>query len=163
MKIRKATAADLPRIMTLIDAARQIMRANGNMEQWANGYPDEATMLTDIENDNCYLCVDNSETVATFSMIPGPDPTYAKVYDGTWVDDRKPYVVVHRIASTPDSHGVMSALLAFCRSHVPNIRIDTHRDNKIMQHCLLAAGFTYCGVILLANGDPRLAYQWIEK
>ena len=39
------------------------------------------------------------------------------------------------------------------------IRIDTHRDNKIMQHNLLKYGFTYCGIIYLANGDERLAYQ----
>ncbi len=36
---------------------------------------------------------------------------------------------------------------------------DTHRDNHIMQHNILKHGFQYCGVILLANGDERLAYQ----
>ena len=53
-----------------------------------------------------------------------------------------------------------------------NIRIDTHRDNKIMQHNILKQGFTYCGIIYLQSGDAldqrslaskgtqeRLAYQ----
>ena len=40
-----------------------------------------------------------------------------------------------------------------------NIRIDTHRDNKIMRHNIEKHCFTYCGIIYLANGDERLAYQ----
>ena len=39
------------------------------------------------------------------------------------------------------------------------IRIDTHRDNVIMHHILREYGFIYCGVIYLANGDARDAYQ----
>ena len=40
-----------------------------------------------------------------------------------------------------------------------NIRIDTHKDNKIMQGLLERHGFSYCGIIYLLNGAPRLAYQ----
>lgn len=159
--IRKASATDMPRIMDLIDMARVTMRANDNMLQWANGYPDEEAMLADISRGVCYLIEEDGCAVATFSMIPGPDPTYAVIYDGEWVDRDTPYVVVHRIASTPDSHGVMTAITEFCHSHINNIRIDTHCDNTIMQHCLLKLGYAYCGIILLANGDERLAYQKI--
>ena len=42
-----------------------------------------------------------------------------------------------------------------------NIRIDTHLDNRIMQHVIKKYGFTYCGIIYLASGDERLAYQQI--
>ena len=40
-----------------------------------------------------------------------------------------------------------------------SIRIDTHKDNVIMHHILRKYGFQHCGVIFLANGDPREAYQ----
>jgi len=46
-----------------------------------------------------------------------------------------------------------------CQRRYNNIRIDTHRDNAIMQHNIEKHGFTYCGIIYLANGDERLAYQ----
>jgi hypothetical protein len=49
----------------------------------------------------------------------------------------------------------------WCFSKDPNIRIDTHRDNKIMQHNILKEGFSYCGIIYLESGDERLAYQKI--
>lgn len=38
-------------------------------------------------------------------------------------------------------------------------RVDTHGDNVIMRRCIERAGFVYCGIIYLLNGDPRLAYQ----
>jgi len=40
-----------------------------------------------------------------------------------------------------------------------NIRIDTHKDNHIMQHNLAKYGFQYCGIIYIASGAERLAYQ----
>jgi RimJ/RimL family protein N-acetyltransferase len=52
-------------------------------------------------------------------------------------------------------------MLQFCLAHTGNIRIDTHRDNTIMQHLLSKYGFQYCGIIYLANGDERLAYQYL--
>ena len=53
-------------------------------------------------------------------------------------------------------------IMNFCFSHDANIRIDTHKDNRIMQHNIEKHGFTYCGIIYLANGDERLAYQKLE-
>jgi RimJ/RimL family protein N-acetyltransferase len=53
----------------------------------------------------------------------------------------------------------MRDILDYCFTVTDNIRIDTHRDNQIMQHCLAKAGFSYCGIIHLLNGDERLAYQ----
>ena len=44
-----------------------------------------------------------------------------------------------------------------------NIRIDTHKDNSIMQHNILKHGFSYCGIIYLLSGDERLAYQRIVQ
>ena len=115
-------------------------------------------MLADIRRGVCYGCEDGGKLSAVFSMIPGPDPTYAHIDGGEWLNE-EPYLVVHRIASLPECHGVMDAVLNFCYRHCDNIRIDTHRDNTIMRHCLQKAGFAYCGIIYLANGDERLAFH----
>ena len=50
----------------------------------------------------------------------------------------------------------------YASEHYPNIRIDTHHDNKIMQRLLEQNGFVYCGIIFLADASPRLAYQRIK-
>ena len=101
---------------------------------------------------------EDGRVVAYFAFISSPEPTYAKIYEGAWLDD-KPYHVVHRIGSLPDVQGVFVAIMDWCFSKDPVIRIDTHRDNAIMRHCIEKYGFTYCGIIYLASGDERLAYQ----
>ena len=51
----------------------------------------------------------------------------------------------------------------FANDEHRNIKIDTHRDNRIMLHCILSYGFTYCGIIYLTSGDKRLVYQKINQ
>lgn len=145
--------------MTVLEAAKGIMRASGNMNQWVNGYPSEEVIKNDIANGWGFVVEEGGRIVGYFAFIPSPEPTYARIYEGEWLDDERPYHVVHRIGSTPDSHGIFAAIMDFCFSHDPNIRIDTHRDNLIMRHSILKAGFGYCGIIYLESGDERLAYQ----
>jgi hypothetical protein len=159
--VRPAHEADLLVIMSVIEAGKGIMRASGNMHQWDDGYPSESVILADIASGNGYVIEEDGVIVAYFALIPSPEPTYSKIYGGEWLDDEKPYHVIHRIASTADSHGVFSAIMDYAFSVDCNIRIDTHRDNTIMQHNILKHGFSYCGIIYLLSGDERLAYQKI--
>ena len=159
MYIRTATAADLPAIMTVLKAGRGIMLASGNLFQWPEGYPTEEMVRRDIGPGYGKVMEEEGRVVAYFACIPSPDPTYAVIEGGAWLDDEKPYYVVHRIASFPEVHGVFKTMMEYLDTLTDNIRIDTHRDNKIMQNLLARHGFTYCGVIYLLSGAPRLAYQ----
>ena len=170
--VRKATYEDVPELMEVFGKAREIMRASGNMHQWSDGYPSEEIIRKDIEEGVCYVHCDrklNEETgkreeriIATMAFIPGPDPTYAKIHNGQWIDE-SPYYVIHRIAAAEPGHNVAFMLLDWAFLQTGNIRIDTHKDNVIMQHILDKQGFTHCGMIYLANGDPREAYQMSLK
>ena len=40
-----------------------------------------------------------------------------------------------------------------------NLKIDTHRDNVVMQNMLKKNGFQSCGIIHVQDGSERLAYQ----
>lgn len=159
MKIRPALPEDVPSIMPVLEAAKAIMRADGNLDQWKDGYPSREVILADISSGAGMVVEDGGVTVGYFAFVPSPDPTYSYIEGGRWLDDSSPYHVIHRIGSLPSAHGVFRAIMDWCFTHDPNIRIDTHKDNHIMQHCIVSYGFTYCGIIYLANGDPRLAYQ----
>ena len=161
--IREAQPSDMANIQQVIDAAKGIMRASGNMLQWQGNYPSEEVLLHDMERHGGFVILDDERIVGYFAFLPSPDPTYSTIYQGEWLDDVLPYHVVHRIASYPDAHGIFASLLDFCFAREPNLRIDTHHDNSIMQHVLLKHGFSYCGIIYLTNGDERLAYQKILK
>lgn len=161
LSIRAARANDLPDIMAVLEAAKGIMRASGNTLQWVGGYPSEEVILQDIDRGHGQVVMADGRIAGYFAFIPSPEPTYAAIYDGAWLDDSRPYHVVHRIGSYPEIHGIFRAIMDWCFARDANIRIDTHRDNRIMQHNILKYGFRYCGIIYLASGDERLAYQRI--
>lgn len=161
--IREARPADMAEIMKVMAAAKTIMRQSGNLHQWIDGYPSEAVVTSDMKKGGGFVIVDDGEVVGYFAFLPSPEPTYANIYEGAWIDDTLPYHVVHRIASYPQSHGIFSSIMDYCFSYDGNIRIDTHRDNTIMQHNIAKHSFTYCGIIFLSNGDERLAYQKIRR
>ncbi|MBQ4642204.1 MAG: GNAT family N-acetyltransferase [Oscillospiraceae bacterium] len=161
MNFRKATPSDIPMIEEIYSQARAYMRENGNLNQWVNGYPDRAIIQQDIAGGNCHICEENGEYLGVFSLFQGPDPTYFKIFDGSWRND-KPYVVIHRIAVTAHRKGVASRCFDFALEQCPNLRIDTHLDNIPMQRSLEKNGFIRCGIIYLANGDPRIAYHKVK-
>lgn len=136
------------------------MRASGNLHQWGVGYPSVEVVQCDIEQGVCYVATDGAdgEIEATMAFIPGPDSTYSYIEDGAWLND-EPYHVIHRIAVAAPGKGYARRLLDWAFERAGTVRIDTHRDNVIMRHILKEYGFEYCGVIYLANGDARDAYQ----
>lgn len=160
IKIRKTNITEIETLMDIFEQGKCIMRKDGNMKQWTNGYPTIEIINKDIENENSYVCIDEQQhIIGTFAFINGNDPTYTHIYEGEWMDDTRPYGVIHRLASTEDSKGVATACLQWCYEQIPNLRADTHRDNHILQYILKKHGFQYCGIIYLLNGDERLAFQ----
>lgn len=159
MNIRLATKTDLAAIMPIFDKARAFMAANGNSRQWINGYPQQELIEKEIGSGHCYVCTDETQkVVATFCFIKGPDPTYALIEEGNWPND-KPYYVIHRLASDGSHKGIARLCINWCFAQHPCLRADTHEDNHIMQHLLEQNGFERCGIIYVANGTPRIAYQ----
>ena len=141
--------------------ARRFMAATGNPDQWTDGYPSVEQLRDDIARGESYVCIEAGEIVATFVLREGRDPTYDVIYDGAWKNDN-PYATIHRIASSGRIKGVFGAVMDFALSKIDTVRIDTHRDNRIMRHIVKKAGFQYCGIIHCWNGDERLAYQYVN-
>lgn len=161
--IRKAVAGDVGEVMRVFEAARRFMRRSGNMHQWVGGYPSEETVLGDIAAGHLYVGeADCGGIVMAFAFIPGNDPTYSLIEDGTWLDD-SPYGTIHRLGSDGRRGGVLAACVDFCASLTDNIRLDTHADNAAMRAGAERLGFRRCGVIYCQDGTPRIAYQRITR
>ena len=163
-RIRPAVAADIPALRPVFEAAKGIMRADGNLDQWsAPGFPPDDLLLRDISRGGGFVIsgIIPGETkeslVGYFALLPSPEPTY-DVIDGAWLTNG-PYGVVHRIASYPGVHGIFSTIIDYASHRYAHLRIDTHRDNRIMQHLIEKHGFTYCGIIWIEDGTERLAYE----
>lgn len=93
----------------------------------------------------------------SFGRFAGKD-SLKLIYEGAWLND-EPYGVIHRLATNGKQKGVSEACLDWCFERWPNVRVDTHRDNKVMQHILTKYGFQRCGIIYVKNGTERIAYQ----
>ena len=157
MIIRPATAADFPALRPVFEAAKGIRRADGNYEQWsAPGFPSEDLLLRDLARGGGFV-IESTAPIGYFALLPSPEPTYDYI-DGAWLTD-EPYGVIHRIASYPEDHGIFAAIIDYAAARYAHLRIDTHRDNRIMQHLIEKHGFTYCGIIWLEDGTERLAYE----
>ncbi|MDY2662649.1 MAG: N-acetyltransferase [Bariatricus massiliensis] len=159
MEIRRAETADLEQIMGIYQYAREFMRQTGNPGQWGENFPPRELIEEDIRVRQCYVCAEGEETQGVFAFILGEDPTYAVIEDGAWLNE-EPYGTIHRIASAEGAKGVFAGCITYCKGIIDNLRIDTHRDNKVMQHVIEKAGFQKCGIIHVADGSERLAYQF---
>lgn len=139
------------------------MQQTGNARQWIAGYPKVKLLNDDINKGHSYVCLnDENEITGTFYYTEGVEPTYITIYQGAWLSD-EPYGVIHRIASSGKQKGIAEMAINWCLEKCKNLRIDTHRDNKVMQNILQKLCFTYCGIIYLEDGAERLAYQKIIK
>jgi len=160
-RIRKAAPEDLPALLEIYEKARAFMARTGNPRQWGSTNPPRSLLEEDIRRGVLYLHeTEAGRPYATFALLPGADPTYRCIEGGAWRSDA-PYCTIHRLASDGSCRGIFVRTLAFCLGVCPHLRIDTHEDNRIMRKLVTANGFQYCGVIRLANGEPRLAYERI--
>lgn len=159
--IRRANIEDIKFIMPIYEAAKAKMRADGNMHQWSDKYPDKETLLADIARGELYLACEDDDIYGVFMLSFSGEETYKEI-QGAWLND-EPYAVIHRIASLGKGRNLLKDAIDFAFASTENIRIDTHEDNNIMRTLLNKLGFTYTGIIHLKNDDERRAYQLVKS
>ncbi len=160
--VRKALKNELPELMEIYKAAQRFMAETGNPTQWGTFHPALPMLEEDIEIGRLYVIERDGSIAGVFMFEIGEDPTYKVIEDGAWLSD-SPYGVIHRIAARIGAKGVVREAAEFALTLIDHLRIDTHEDNKIMQHVLEKLGFQRCGVIYVYNGTPREAYEYISK
>ena len=158
-EIRNAEHDDLPRVEAIYAYARSFMAAHGNPNQWGKTNPPVAQLKKDIENRLLYVVTEGERIHGVFYFYIGKDPTYSVIEGGAWASDT-PYGTVHRIAGD-GSGGILKAAVEFCAGKTDHLRIDTHHDNVVMQKAVEKLGFTRRGIIYIADGSPRIAYDRI--
>ena len=160
MQIMKARPEETDLVIGIYRDAAKFMSRAGNPDQWKDGYPTRELIEDDIRRGFLYTVKDEGLTVAVFYSRFGEDETYKNIYGGQW-HTKSPYGIIHRIAVAEDCHG--RGIVGFCFGEVKgwwgSIRIDTHKDNLPMQRALEKFGFRPCGIIHLANGEERIAYD----
>ena len=156
-RVQKATMSDLPRILEIYAYAREFMAKTGNPNQWGTTHPPIKQLEKDVQQGRLFTVSAGEQIHGVFYFCVEEDSTYAVIYDGAWHED-KPYGVIHRIASD-GSGGILKAAVEFAKAQIGYLRIDTHEDNRVMQKAVQKLGFQKCGIIYIADGTPRIAYD----
>lgn len=160
--IRKATLGDMEAIGIVYANARQYMKDTGNPTQWGDTNPAVAKLEEDIARGQLYVCYDDEEIYGAFVLQFGVEPNYVKPYEGAWLND-EPYGTIHRIGAKGTKKGVFDEAIGWSKTRVDNLRIDTHPNNKTMQHLCVSRGFVECGRITIArDGSDRIIYHWVK-
>lgn len=164
LSLQPVAIQQLSTAMALIEHGRAFLKAQG-LDQWQGGYPDEASIRQDIQQQKGYFLTDGTHDMAYLCLDPDGEPAYREI-KGQWLTPmEQKYVVIHRLAFDPAFRGcgLSAAVFAlaqdFCRERgIQSIRVDTDPENKIMQHCMKKAGFIQCGTIFFAGSD-KLAFE----
>ena len=160
MKIRSATYADLDEILNIYVRARSFMREHGNPDQWGDSYPQKELVISDLESGRLRVLVDEADAITSvFSCFVDGDPDY-DVINGKWLND-EPYTAIHRVASAGTHKGIFDCILDYCLTFSDNIKIDTYRDNTVMQAILKERGFVQCGYITI-EGLDFITFQLVK-
>ena len=173
-KIEKAVIDDLDEILELYSHARAFMKENGNESQWGLPspgkplWPSKESVIEKINSGvqfNCVAQIDGIKKIcATFAYIIGKESVYDTLYDGSWPDDDE-YGVIHALASFGIIKGAATYSINWALTQCPNMRIDTHPDNKPMQALLKKNGFTYAGKIWMESvqNDAKMRIAFWKK
>ena len=166
LNTRKSTKQDIPAIMQIIAYAQQYL-ASLDIDQWQNGYPNEAQILNDINNEESFVVLnEENKIIATYMFSTRGEANYNSI-DGKWLTATKDqYGVIHRIAVAENqtNKGLARKIISACEQklsekNIKSMRIDTHNDNKGMQHLVKKLNYTYCGIIIVTDGSERLAFE----
>lgn len=161
--IRKAEQKDLPQLDVLYENARHFMHTHGNPSQWNDGHPCRKDLSEDLAEEVLYVVEEQDEIIGAFVMRVGEDPTYQQIDGRAWRSSGADSLVLHKVCSCGKRRGIGHIIMTFAKAQNRDIRIDTHKDNRFMKSLLAREGFDPLGVIYLANGDPRDAFEFLQN
>ena len=169
---RPAEESDLPAMLEITTQAQRYLKQN-KVDQWQEGYPNEAAFRADMERNESYVLTYGGAVAGIFTLSAQHEACYDEITDGKWGSDA-PYCVLHRcaVAAQFRGSGLSDHMISFAEELTLQqdraiLRIDTHRRNKAMQTMLTRNGFNFRGNVLVRVGedhDPRRkAYEKVLR
>lgn len=162
LSLRKANLSEIPQIWQILQDAIEQRRLDGS-SQWQDGYPNELSIKSDIENGYGYVFIEDESILAYAAIIFDKEPAYENI-EGEWLTDGD-YTVVHRVAVSKLAKGKGIATKLFesieglsVENNIYSIKVDTNFDNTPMLKILDRLKYTYCGEVYF-RGSARKAFE----
>lgn len=142
--MHRASAADLPEVMALLDERTRWLRERGN-QQWNTGRNFETGIVDAIGRRNTWLLRDDGASIATLTLTSDGDADF-------WTPDElgEPALYLGKMASAVrrSGEGLGSLMLSWAqewtaRSGFDSLRWDVWRTNKQLQDYYRSLGGRY--------------------
>jgi GNAT superfamily N-acetyltransferase len=142
--IHRASAADLPEVMALLDERTRWLRERGN-QQWNTGRNFETGIIDSISQRNTWLLRDDGTSIATLTLTSDGDPDF-------WTPDelRESALYLGKMASAVrrSGEGLGALMLSWAqdwtaRSGFDSLRWDVWRTNEQLQNYYRSVGGRY--------------------
>ena len=165
--LKKANSTEIEEIMSVIEDGKEFLKQQG-INQWQHGSPGHSDVENDIKKGTSYVYELDGEIAGT-AMLNTYDADYEK-YPTIWTKCNN-YLVIHRLAVKKEyrsqgiGHKFMNDIILFAKENsIEYIRIDTHKDNKIMRKYLSKNNFKELDEIKLSiknslDDKERIAYE----
>lgn len=148
--IQLAKISQIPEILTMTDACRLAMEANG-IYQWTTEYPSKKAFENDIERNELYVLLHDNEIVGCIVISLFMDEEYRSV---DWLTENTNNYYIHRLGVHPNYQGqgcaqrLMDFGENFAREHnAHSVRLDTFSQNKRNQKFYEQRGYIRLGDI----------------
>ena len=154
---------DVERIVEIVRSAQRRLREAG-IDQWQNGYPNRQSIESDVAHGYGRVICHEGRVVAYGALTYDGESAYDHLQGGVWLTEGVGgYLTIHRLCVADEALGRGLGRLFFvlaeeeARVRVGSVRVDTHPDNRLMQHLLTSLGYCYCGTVTYES--LRLAYE----
>ncbi|WP_339656664.1 GNAT family N-acetyltransferase [uncultured Maribacter sp.] len=148
--IQLAKISQIPEILSMTDACRLAMEANG-IYQWTTEYPSKKAFENDIERNELYVFLRDNDIVGCIVISLFMDEEYRTV---DWLTENGTNYYIHRLGVHPDFQGLGFAqrLMDFGENfarqqNALSVRLDTFSQNKRNQKFYEQRGYTKLGNI----------------
>lgn len=157
MAIRLGTNVDAKEIVNIIKAATNDMDSKG-IYQWDEIYPDEATLISDINNNGLYVYINEEKNIEGIIVLnENEDEAYSHL---NWKYNDGKHIIIHRLCVHPkyQGRGVARKLLKFAEEFAVNnsyesIRLDAYIQNQRACRFYENAGYVKRGIVTFRKGD----------
>ena len=135
---RKANTDDLQRIWIILQQAIAQRKHDGS-SQWQDGYPNEKSIKSDIENNAGFVLSEENKVVGYCAILINDEPEYDNI-EGEWLTNGD-FVVYHRVAIAKEhiGKGLAKKMLKYIEdfaleNNIYSIKADTNFDNEALCH-----------------------------
>ncbi|MEE9362377.1 MAG: GNAT family N-acetyltransferase [Cellulophaga sp.] len=148
--IRLAKIVDIADILTITKACASFM-IEKSIYQWNDTYPSKSTFNLDVNRNELYVLLEESQIVGCVTISTIMDAEYIPI---KWLTPNENNIYIHRLAVHPkyQGRGFAKKLMDFAEKYAKNndfssIRLDTFSQNKRNQKIYETRGYRKLGNI----------------